>query len=432
MSTTLPTKAQYTGVITDTQRKAAEEQMIDFLAQFLPNDGSGKSLTELDNEKLSLSGGTLNGALHQAAPVTIASVSGVITLTETSDSYNVTGTEAVTSLAGWSAGRVLIQWASARTLTNSANLSITTGADRAVNAGDISEFEFTASGVCREIRYLPSAVTTGNPTGTLIPVLSKTPPTGYLKPNGAAISRSIYANLMNNSFCSISTTGNITSGSAIITNLPTTVDMAVGMHLEGTGIPAGATISSINSLTSITISANATVTATSEAIVIFPFGNGDGSTTYNLPDFRGEHLRIFDDGRNVDTTALSGVVTSGSTTITGLSYTGFMFVGMPISGSGIPTGATVASITSSTGITISASATASSTATLTFNGRRFGSFESDDYKNHIHGVQMGTGSQNYAYASYSTNNYGYTANTSSSGGAETRGRNYAVPVYIKY
>src|SRR5699024_9741731 len=30
------------------------------------------------------------------------------------------------------------------------------------------------------------------------------------------------------------------------------------------------------------------------------FGNGDGSTTFNLPDFRGEFLRGWDDGRGVD------------------------------------------------------------------------------------------------------------------------------------
>jgi phage-related tail fiber protein len=30
------------------------------------------------------------------------------------------------------------------------------------------------------------------------------------------------------------------------------------------------------------------------------FGTGDGSTTFNLPDLRGEFLRVWDDGRTVD------------------------------------------------------------------------------------------------------------------------------------
>ena len=63
-------------------------------------------------------------------------------------------------------------------------------------------------------------------------------PTGWLKANGGAVSRSAYANL----FAAIGTT----------------------------------------------------------------FGAGDGSTTFTLPDFRGEFIRGWDDGRNVDTSRSFG------------------------------------------------------------------------------------------------------------------------------
>jgi phage-related tail fiber protein len=36
------------------------------------------------------------------------------------------------------------------------------------------------------------------------------------------------------------------------------------------------------------------------------FGAGDGSTTFNLPDLRGEFLRVWDDGRAVDTGRVFG------------------------------------------------------------------------------------------------------------------------------
>lgn len=36
------------------------------------------------------------------------------------------------------------------------------------------------------------------------------------------------------------------------------------------------------------------------------FGAGDGSTTFNLPDYRGEFLRGFDDGRGVDSGRVIG------------------------------------------------------------------------------------------------------------------------------
>lgn len=72
----------------------------------------------------------------------------------------------------------------------------------------------------------------GTPAGTVIFYAASTAPTGYLKANGAAVSRSTYATL----FAAIGTT----------------------------------------------------------------FGVGDGSTTFNLPDLRGEFVRGWDDARGVD------------------------------------------------------------------------------------------------------------------------------------
>lgn len=72
----------------------------------------------------------------------------------------------------------------------------------------------------------------GVPAGTIIHVAMNSAPTGYLKANGAAVSRTVYATL----FAAIGTT----------------------------------------------------------------FGSGDGSTTFNVPDLRGEFIRGWDDGRGVD------------------------------------------------------------------------------------------------------------------------------------
>ena len=70
------------------------------------------------------------------------------------------------------------------------------------------------------------------PSGTVMAFASSTAPAGYIKCNGAAISRTVYADL----FAVCSTT----------------------------------------------------------------FGSGDGSTTFNVPDLRGEFIRGFDDARGVD------------------------------------------------------------------------------------------------------------------------------------
>lgn len=70
------------------------------------------------------------------------------------------------------------------------------------------------------------------PAGTVIPYGSSSAPFGYIKCNGAAISRTVYADLFS----------------------------AMGTA----------------------------------------FGGGDGSSTFNLPDLRGEFIRGWDDGRGVD------------------------------------------------------------------------------------------------------------------------------------
>jgi microcystin-dependent protein len=61
-----------------------------------------------------------------------------------------------------------------------------------------------------------------------------------------------------------------------------------GAVLEGTGMATGAAIVSVDSATQITMSIAATNTATGGAVRACPFGNGDGSTTFGLPDARGE------------------------------------------------------------------------------------------------------------------------------------------------
>jgi hypothetical protein len=61
-------------------------------------------------------------------------------------------------------------------------------------------------------------------------------------------------------------TGNITTGSRVVTNIPSTALLQPGWALTGTGIAANTTISSVNSATQITMSANATATTAGLAI----------------------------------------------------------------------------------------------------------------------------------------------------------------------
>jgi hypothetical protein len=67
---------------------------------------------------------------------------------------------------------------------------------------------------------------------------------------------------------SIVTTGNTTNGSQVITNIPSTAEMAVGEPIVGAGIPSYTTITSIDSATQVHASANATATATGAEIIV--------------------------------------------------------------------------------------------------------------------------------------------------------------------
>ena len=118
-------------------------------------------------------------------------------------------------------------------------------------------------------------------TGMIADFATPVAPTGWLECDGSTISRTTYSDLFTAN--TIQGNGTRTSGSAIITSLSSTTHMRAGYYIGGTGIPNGTTISSVDSATQITMSANATSSGTSTTIVS-PWALGDGSTTFTLPN----------------------------------------------------------------------------------------------------------------------------------------------------
>jgi microcystin-dependent protein len=169
---------------------------------------------------------------------------------------------------------------------------------------------------------------------------------------------------------------------------------------------------------------------------------------------------------NAITAQPTGTVTSGSNSISSVASPQAMWVGMPISGPGIPAGATITAVGAST-ITLSANATATTVgATIaicpfgvgdgstTFNvtemrgrvprgwdnganvdtGRVFGSYQADAYPSHNHSLP-GAGSffttaasgGSITLANWSAGNTG-----SSGSGSETRVKSTALLACVKY
>lgn len=124
----------------------------------------------------------------------------------------------------------------------------------------------------------------GVPTGTSFPYFGYTLPAGFLWCDNSAVSRTTYAALF--LIITFTQTGSTTNGSSSVTGLSSTANMFAGMAVTGSGIPAATTILSVDSGSAITLSANATATA-SPSIRFYPHGAGDGTTTFNTPNFPG-------------------------------------------------------------------------------------------------------------------------------------------------
>lgn len=130
----------------------------------------------------------------------------------------------------------------------------------------------------------------GLPVGTVIDFAGPVVPTNFLNCDGSQVSRATYGALL--SVISQVQNGTLSNGLPTVTGLSDTSQMygadagaGTGMPIEGTNIPPGTRILSVDSISSITMTNNATGSG-STAIQFFNWGNGDGSTTFNLPDQR--------------------------------------------------------------------------------------------------------------------------------------------------
>lgn len=201
--------------------------------------------------------------------------------------------------------------------------------------------------------------TSGVPVGTVIPVSTFTAPTNFAFAYGQAVSRTLYPVLLA-AMTSVQT-GSISSGNPTITGLADTTQFGYGTPVEALGIPTGAKVISCTS-SSCTMDQNATTTRSGN-MTFFSAGAGDGSTTFNLPDYRGVTMVGRD---NIGGTAANKIqvsttmtTSSGSPTATVASATG-LAVGMYVISVNVTPGTTISALSGTT-VTLSANASGSGT-----------------------------------------------------------------------
>lgn len=123
------------------------------------------------------------------------------------------------------------------------------------------------------------------PVGTVMPYSGFSIPTNWALAYGQAVSRTTFSALKT-ALTIVDTAVSCTNGSATLTGFASTAMMRIGAPIEATCFTTGVTIATIVSATSITISAMASATNT-VTTTVFPWGNGDGASTFNVPDLRG-------------------------------------------------------------------------------------------------------------------------------------------------
>lgn len=86
----------------------------------------------------------------------------------------------------------------------------------------------------------------------------------------------------------------------------------MGLTRASSGVPVGAVMHyPVNSIPAGWLKANGAAVSRSTyaglfAVIGTTYGAGDGATTFNLPDLRGEFVRGLDDGRGVDAARVIG------------------------------------------------------------------------------------------------------------------------------
>lgn len=177
------------------------------------------------------------------------------------------------------------------------------------------------------------------------------------------------------------------------------------------------------------------------------YGTGDGSTTFNLPDFRGQFLRSWS-GATSTAAVVTGTINNGASaagtvlTVTAVA-SGRILIGQTLAGTGITANtkvlAQVSGTAGGTGVyTVDISqlvASTTITASVPDAGRAIGSNQVDTFQSHSHSAPTyfyDAGGVTNIFRASGAANYKGDAVVSTAGGFETRPINAALMVCIKY
>lgn len=187
-------------------------------------------------------------------------------------------------------------WQDSGETTPNSNPVTLDGAGRALILGDGSyrQVVFDRNG---NLIWDANTSSTGSGGGGGIPTVGDGDLVGMVKPWAGLIAPTQYVfsygqELVRANFTlaysTLTTQQNVscTTGVASLTGLTDTSNIPIGAPVESTCLNSGATVIS-KTISTVGTSSTAIISSTAPA-VFFPYGNGDGSTTFNVPDLRGK------------------------------------------------------------------------------------------------------------------------------------------------
>ena len=248
------------------------------------SDADFSALKAVFGNLLTASGGSLTGALKNAPNVNLASISGVVTLPNTSNHFTVGGTEVLTSITGWTQGVAYITWGAGRTLVQSSSLLLRGGVSHTVEAGDVSIF-IMEGGIVTEVVFAPIA--SAGPSQI----------NGWISNHLYSIGDIIYSGNMSSykrAECVVGgTSGNSEPTWTAIGTLVTDGGVTWIIDDVRMAVPAGTKLElfGVTSALAGTLVADGSAISRTTYSRLFSkigtlFGVGDGSSTFTLPDHR--------------------------------------------------------------------------------------------------------------------------------------------------
>lgn len=126
----------------------------------------------------------------------------------------------------------------------------------------------------------------GQPVGTIKPFAGIVIPNQYLFAYGQTLNRTVYPDL----FAAITIVQAVTctNSSNVLNGLADTSQISIGAVIEIICVAPGTTVTA-KTATTLTMS-NFSNVSQNATLTVFPWGDGDGSTTFNIPDLRGVAL----------------------------------------------------------------------------------------------------------------------------------------------